>query len=186
MMKSDTHCGSCGIAIVGEAPNGDPTQRKPCWQCGSLARALSAEVHVTVHVSTTAELTVTTYPQTLLATCKGLIDDRQYSISVVVAHMACEVAVERASSAAFRSKELQYLEDPVPDFLNGYNLGNDRNRKLYTALTNDQIEKQPFWQTFKESAKRRNDIVHGGSVVGQAEAESSYRATSEFIAHLNQ
>lgn len=186
MTKSDTHCGSCGIAIVGEASNGDPTQRKPCPQCGSLARAFSLEVHATVHVSATAELSVVTYPQTLLAACKGLIDDGQYGISVVVAHMACEVSVERALSAAFASKGLQYLEDPVLDFLNGYNLGNDRNRRLYAALTNDHIEQHLFWSALKESATRRNNIVHGSSVVGQTEAESSYRAASAFITHLNQ
>lgn len=180
MAESDTHCGSCGVAIVGE----DSVQRKPCPQCGSLTRAFSLEGHVSVHLTATAELTVVTYPQTLLAACKGLIDDGQYGISVVVAHMACEVSVERALSTAFASKGLQYLEDPVLDFLNGYNLGNDRNRKLYTALTSDSIEQQAFWPAFKESATRRNNIVHGGKVVGQEDAQSSYEAASEFIAHL--
>lgn len=97
-----------------------------------------------------------------------------------------EVAVERSLSAAFAAKGLQYLEDPVLDFLNGYNLGNDRNRKLYTALTNDNIEQKPFWPAFKESATRRNNIVHGGAVVGQVEAEGSYQAARALVAHLNQ
>lgn len=186
MTESDTHCGGCGIAIVGEAPDGDPSKRKPCPQCGSLARAFSLEAHVTVHVSATAELTVVTYPQTLLATSKGLIDGGQFGISVVVAHMGCEVSVERALSAAFASKGLQYLEEPVLDFLNGYNLGNDRNRRLYTALTGDQIEQQAFWADFKASATRRNNIIHNGSVVGKVEAESSHSAACTFVAHLRQ
>lgn len=186
MKQDDTHCGVCGCAITDEAPSGDPAQRKPCPKCGSLARAFSLEVHATVHVSASAEITIVTYPQTLLAACKGLIDDGQHGISVVVAHMACEVSVERALSAAFVAKGLQYLEDPVLDFLNGYNLGNDRNRKLYTALTNDHIEQQAFWPAFKESATRRNNIVHSSSLIGQTEAESSYRAASAFISHLRQ
>lgn len=186
MTESDTHCGGCGIAIVGEAPNGDPRNRKPCPQCGSFARAFSLEAHVTVHVSATTELTVVTYPQTLLATSKGLIDGGQFGISVVVAHMACEVSVERALSAAFASKALQYLEEPVLDFLNGYNLGNDRNRRLYTALTGDQIKQQSFWAEFKASANRRNDIVHSSCIIDKTEAESSYSAASAFVAHLKQ
>ena len=56
--------------------------------------------------------------------------------------MACEVSVERALTAAFAAKRIEYLEDPVREFLNGYNLANGRNRKLYKALTDDHIEKQ--------------------------------------------
>jgi len=100
--------------------------------------------------------------------------------------MACEVSTERALSAAFASKGLQYLEDPVLDFLNGYNLANDRNRKLYTAFTGDHIDQQAFWPAFKESATRRNNIVHGGSLIGQVEAESSYHTASAFVSHLKQ
>lgn len=186
MAKTDTHCGMCGCVIADEATNGDPTLRRPCPQCNSLARAISLEAHATNHSSGSAELTVVTYPQTLLATCRYLIDDGQYGISVVVAHMACEISVERALSTAFALKGLQYLEDPVLDFLNGYNLAFERNRKLYTALTGDRIELQTFWSAFKESATRRNKIIHGGSHIVQAEAESSYRAASELISHLKQ
>lgn len=186
MNNTDTQCGGCSHPITDEAPSGDPSQRKPCPKCGSLARVFSLEVHATVHLSATAEVTAFTYPETLLAACRGLIDDGHYGISVVVAHMACEVSVERSLSAAFAAKGLQYLEDPVLDFLNGYNLGNDRNRKLYAALTNDNIEQQAFWPAFKESATRRNNIVHGGGIVGQAEVGSSYQAARAFIAHLKQ
>ncbi len=184
MTETDTTCGGCGAVIVDEPTDSDPSKRNPCHQCGSLARAFSLQAHVTVHVSATAELTVVTYPQTLLATSKGLLDSGQFGISVVVAHMACEVSVERALSAAFASKGLQYLEDPVLDFLNGFNLGNDRNRKLYTALTGDQIEQQRFWPDFKASATRRNNIVHNGSIAEKVEAESSFNAASLFVAHL--
>jgi hypothetical protein len=186
MTETDTTCGGCGAAIVGESTDGDPSKRNPCPHCGSLARAFSLQTHVTVHFSATAELTVVTYPQTLLATSKGLFDSGQFGISVVVAHMACEVSVERALSAAFASRGLQYLEYPVLEFLNGFNLGNDRTRKLYTALTGDQIEQQRFWPDFKASAIRRNKVIHNGCIVGKAEAESSFTAASLFVAHLGQ
>jgi hypothetical protein len=186
MTTSDTQCAGCGIAIVVEPSDGDANQRKPCSQCGSLARAFSLEARASAHASATAELMVVTYPQTLLATSKGLIDGGQFGISVVVAHMACEVAVERALSAAFASKHLQYLEEPMLDFMNGYNLGSDRNRKLYAALTGDHIEQQEFWADFKASATRRNNIIHSSLVVGKVEAENSYRATTSFVAHLKQ
>lgn len=186
MTQEDTHCSKCGHIITDEAQNVDLEQRKPCPKCGALTRTVSlgAEISATLHITGTVELI--TYPQTLLATCKGFIEDGQYSISVVVAHMACEVSVERALSNAFASKGLQHLAEPVMDFLNGYNLASDRNRKLYTALTDDKIEEQPFWQAFKESATRRNEIIHASKVVGHDEAQSSYRATRDFVLHLKQ
>lgn len=186
MTQEDTRCNKCGHVITDEAPDSDLAQRKPCPKCGALTRtfSLSAEICATVHITGSVELI--TYPQTLLATCKGFIEDGQYSISVVVAHMACEVSVERALSNAFVSKGLQYLAEPIMDFLNGYNLSNDRNRKLYNVLTGDQIEERPFWQAFKESATRRNKIVHASKVIGQDEAQNSYRAARDFVSHIEQ
>jgi hypothetical protein len=64
-----------------------------------------------------------------------LIDDGEFSIAVVVSHMACEVAVERAFNEAFPAKGLSYLEDPVMAFVSGHNLATDRICNLYTALT---------------------------------------------------
>lgn len=140
---------------------------------------------ICVTVEFTGSIEVVTYPQTLLATCKGFIKDRHYGISVVVAHMACEVSTERTLSAAFASKGLQNLEDPIFKFFNGYNLANERIRKLYTALTGDDIEHRSFWQAFKESTERRNKIVHRGIRIGQEEADSSYQATSDFVSYLS-
>jgi hypothetical protein len=145
---------------------------------------LSVYVEDRVRVSETVQAEVITYPQALLTFAGKLIDDGQFSIAVVLSHMACEVATERAFSDAFAKKGIQYLEEPVLDFLNGYNLARDGVRKLYTALTGDEIQQQPFWQKFKESARRRNRIIHQGQVVGKAEAEDSFKAASDLIAHL--
>lgn len=186
MTQADTRCRECGHVITDEAPSADPAQRKPCPQCGALTRITSVSGEICATLDMTASLELITYPQKLLATCKGFIEGGQYGISVVVAHMACEVATERTLSGAFASKGIQHLEGPVLDFLNGYSLANDRNRKLYTALTGDHIEQQSFWQAFKESAARRNRIIHSGSVIGQTEAQSSYEAASDFVSHLKE
>jgi phage FluMu protein Com len=186
MTHEDIRCSKCGHIITDEVPCTSIAQRKPCPKCGSLNRtvSVSGEICATLHITGSMELI--TYPQILLATCKGFIEDGQYSISVVVAHMACEVSVERVLSNAFKSKGLQYLADTIMDFLNGYNLAGVRNRKLYTALTGDQIEEQPFWQAFMESATRRNKIIHASSVIGQEDAQSSYQAARAFVSHLRQ
>ena len=72
------------------------------------------------------DMHVITYPQKLLAFAEQLIGLGEHSISIVVAHMACEVATDRALSDAFKAKGLEYLEDPIEDLLPGNNLGNSR------------------------------------------------------------
>jgi hypothetical protein len=128
--------------------------------------------------------TVVTYPEPLLRTARTLIDTGDFSTGVVVAHMACDISTERALSRAFSAKSLASLEEAVEDLLPGYNLANDRVRNLYNALTGDEVQKQPFWQAFKESATRRNRIVHSGRIVNKADAEASYKAACDVVAYL--
>jgi hypothetical protein len=61
------------------------------------------------------------YPRYLMTVARNLIDQGQFSIAVVVAHMACEVATEEKLSEAFTAKGLQYLKESVMEFVNGYN-----------------------------------------------------------------
>jgi len=139
-------------------------------------------VHETASAKATVQAEVVTYPQNLLSLARVLIDEDRSSIAVIVAHMACEIATERSLSEAFVTKGLQYLEASVD--LNGYNLANDRVRKLYTALTGDEVQTAAFWQKFKDSAQRRNNIIHGGTIVGKTEAEESYKAAIDLVAYL--
>jgi hypothetical protein len=169
---------------MNESPSGDPAQRLPCPNCGSTARAFSVQAEVAATASATATVEIITYPQNLLGVARRLIEDGQFSIAVIVAHMACEIAVERSLSESFSRKGIQYLEEPACDLLNGYNLANDRIRKLYSALTGDEIQTQPFWGRFKESATRRNLIIHQGVIVGKAEAEESFKAATDLVANL--
>jgi hypothetical protein len=125
-----------------------------------------------------------TDPEALLATAWELMAKGEFSIGVVVAHMACEISTERALSRAFMTQGIGYLEESIEELLPGYNLANDRVRKLYNAVTGDQIQTQSFWQAFKESATRRNQAVHNGRIATKAEAEASFKAASDLVAYL--
>jgi hypothetical protein len=70
--------------------------------------------------------------------------------------------------------------------MNGHNLGNDKNRKLWNALTRTSLENEPFWSQFQSASKKRNSIVHGGRACQQVEAEAALRASTELITHLKQ
>jgi hypothetical protein len=125
-----------------------------------------------------------TYSQRLLSVARRLIDEGEFSLAVVVAHMACEIATEASLSEAFVKKGIPDLEKSVMNFVNGHNLATERIRKLYTALTGDNVQNEAFWPKFKTSSERRNAIIHRGLHVGKAEAEESYKVTNDLVAHL--
>ncbi len=120
----------------------------------------------------------------LLKKAQELIASGDFSVAVVIAHTATEISAESAISRAFEAKRIEYLKDSVHNLLSGYNLANDRVRRFYNAVTGKQIEQQPFWQAFKDSAELRNKVVHKGGVAMEAEAEASYKAASDLIAYL--
>jgi hypothetical protein len=67
--------------------------------------------------------------------------------------MACEVAAERAFDAAYAAKNLETLGEGIDGQMNGFNLGNERRRKLYNALTGTELEKESFWSRFKKASE---------------------------------
>ncbi len=185
-MADNVFCNNCGAPITSEPPSGDPAQRKPCPRCGSTARRFSLQASIGQYslVGENATLVVILYPETLLTKAQDLIASGDFSIAVVIAHMACEISAERVISRNFAAKGIGYLEESVEDLLPGYNLANDRVRNLYNAVTGDQIHKQSFWQAFKESATRRNEAVHKGRILTKEEAKDSYKAASDLVAYL--
>src|SRR5689334_14681244 len=82
---------------------------------------LQAEAGVYSVTGLDANLVVITYPQRLLALAQELIDRGEYSISIVVSHIACEVAVDRVFAAAYKVKNIEYLEEAVENLLPGNN-----------------------------------------------------------------
>jgi hypothetical protein len=196
-MADSYTCAGCGEQVT-EPPD------TACPKCGSKERRVSVAATSLVSMRATAsavatsqvymqamasavatgQIEVVTYPQNLLNFAKDLIAQQQFSIAVVVAYMACEIATERSFAAAIAAKGLQHIESSIRASLNGYSLNNHRNRRWYTSLTGDSIQKQAFWQDFTTFAKRRNKIMHGGILVNKLEADESYKAASSLVAHL--
>jgi hypothetical protein len=179
-MAEGVFCKNCGEPIEADPPN------VPCPRCGSIARSFNLLLETARFSYHGSDVTgvVITYPEALLTKAQELITTGDFSIAVVVAHMACEISAERAISRAFAVKGIGYLEESVLAFLCGYNLATHRIRNFYNAVTGNQIQDQSFWQAFKESATRRNNAVHRGRIVTKAEAEESYKAASDLVAYL--
>ncbi|MGO9845092.1 MAG: hypothetical protein ACLPKT_00370 [Methylocella sp.] len=130
-------------------------------------------------------LPLTRYSETLLTKADELITKGEFGLAVVVAHMACEISAELAISQAFAAKGIVYLEDWADEVVSNYNLGHERVRKLYTALTGKQIQQeQSFWKDFKDSVERRNAFVHKGEEVTEADAKASLKAVKAVVEYL--
>ena len=185
--KGRASCTFCGQSITGESPE----QSIPCEYCSSLSGGYPHLVNLTEAIAGSAVSYVegATYPQVLLSIARFLLaknDDKLCGLATILAHLACEVAIERSLSDSFSRKGIQSLEETVADVLNGYNLANDKVWNLYSTLTGDEIQEQPFWTIFLRSAKRRDNIIRKGLIVGRADAEESIKAASDFLAHLTE
>jgi hypothetical protein len=127
------------------------------------------------------------YSRQLLEVAKRLITQGDFGIAIVVAHTACEIAVERALSQQLQSRKIdEMLEEAIEGFLSGYALTDNRARKLYAALTGDNIQQTTFWQRYEQSVGRRNRVVHRGATMEKTEAEASLQVVAEFVTHMKQ
>ncbi len=183
--KSGAACTFCGQPITGESP--EPSN--PCEYCSSLSGGYLHSILLTEEIAGSAAGYVegATYPQILMSFTRFLLDkndDKLCGIATIVAHVACEIAVERILSDSFARKGIQSLEESVADFLNGYSLANDKILRLYTSMTGDAIQEQPFWEIFLRSAKRRDHIIRKGLIVGRKDAEESFKAANDFLSHI--
>ncbi len=180
-------CTFCGQSITGEPLE----QPNPCEYCSSVSGGYPHLVILTEALAGTAMGYVegATYSQILLNIARFLRDkkdDKLCGLATILSQLACEVAIERSLSDVFTRKGIQSLEESVADVLNGYNLGNEKVWNLYSTLTGDPIQEQPFWGNFIRSAKRRDNIIRKGLIVGRTEAEESIKAASDFLAHLTE
>jgi hypothetical protein len=183
--KSRAACTFCGQPITGESPE----HANPCEYCNSPSGGFPHLVMLTEAItgSSVGYLEGATYPQILLNIARFLLgknDDKLCGLATIIAHLACEVAIERSLSDSFTRKGIQALEDTVADVFNGITLANDKVWNLYASLSGDRIQDQPFFGDLVRSSKRRDNIIRKELIVGRADAEESIKAASDFLAHL--
>jgi hypothetical protein len=185
--KSVAACTFCGQPITGESPE----HSDPCVYCSSLSGGYPHLVLLTETIagSSVGYIEGATYPQILLSIARSLLgknDDKLCGLATIIAHLACEVAIERSFSGSFARKGVESLEGPLADIMNGYNLANDKVLNFYTTLTGDAIKERPFWGDFVRSAKRRDNIIRKGLIVGRTDAEETIKAASDFLEHVTE
>lgn len=184
-MAESGACGNCGEPLT--EPASTPVEKRlPCPKCGSTRRSFMVEMRESVTASAIFDAEVITYPKALLTIAQSLIDQGHFNIAVTTSHMACAVAAERAFDAVYSDKKLEVLGEAIDSLMNGHNLGNDKHRKLRSALTGTELEEEPFWSRFKSASKKRNLIVHSGEHANKTDAEAALQAANDRITHLKQ
>ncbi len=177
-------CGNCGAEIPSGSETAEDGTRQPCPQCGSTARAFHVQASGGITIGGSAQASLTRYPDTLLSHARDSLDGPFPGVAVLLAPMACEVATQLVLTKVLAKRGISCLEGPIDDLLNGYNLGNDRLRSLFFALTGDRVQDQPFWPQFAQSAERRNQVAHSGRNVPKQEASESFDVAEKLLTHL--
>ena len=130
------------------------------------------------------QLSVETYPDVLLRKASKLHASGEYGIATVVSHMACEVAIERRLSNAVDAKLDAATCEAILALFNGYGLNGDKQRSLYAALTGHLIQREPYWEDYKDSVRRRNAVVHGKHIATPTDAAKTLKVAKSLVASV--
>jgi hypothetical protein len=173
-------CGECGAAIRHDESQG----RQPCPSCGSLVRHLAIVGNGGIQFSGSARTVAVTYAEALLDSAQRWLEEGEPSVAIIVLHTAVEVATSRAISITLRARGLGEIDDAIRHLVQSYDITNRRVRKLYEALTGDNVASEPFWAALVQSANRRNAAVHKGERFTQENAEEGLAAARALVSHL--
>lgn len=174
--RSD-ECSDCGELLEPDTLSGP---RMPCPNCGSMARKISLQMYDHIHLSARD----VRYENELLQEAHELLTMNKFGAAIVVAHSACEVAVDLRIREEWDHRGLADLQGEVPRRFNGHNLGNEQVRTIFNALTETRVEDQPFWSGFERSSRLRNKIVHQGKQATKEDAQTAIEAADGLIAYV--
>jgi HEPN domain-containing protein len=126
------------------------------------------------------------YHTALLDTARAFLQRDECQVAVVIAQTAVEVLVEQIVSEQLSKRSTTpQLQEWIKERGKPFGLTN-QSRALYVALTNDEIQKTPFWERYRRHVTRRHDVVHRGDLVDRPMAEESVAVADEIIRHLEQ
>jgi len=178
--RQETRCAECHEVIYGEPSDA----RRPCPSCGSTKRDYF--LTLTDGVGVADAVTVVRYEDSLLQLASRLVEQNEYGVAIVVAMMACEVAVQRALSVGFEAKHIEYLEKPILGCMNGYSLLDNRNREFFRAVTGETLRPTPpFWTSYVDAVELRNDIIHDGKTAATEQAVNAIEAATQMVEYLS-
>jgi hypothetical protein len=122
----------------------------------------------------------------LLNRAQDLLTLGDRDLAVVVAQTACEVLVAQVIGERLDAREVGSLRLHITSQIRTYSLNDDKTRKLWNELTNDEIGRLPMWQKYRSHVARRHAVVHQGVLVSEAAASESFEAVEALIRHVEE
>jgi hypothetical protein len=164
----------------------DKAMRDPCPTCGSILRDIRIVVEPARVVLTgyPVELIVVRLYTKLLGYSEQLFVSGEHSVAVIVAATACEVVIDRAFAMAFQKKGVSELDEPIGKLIGTNALVREQNRKLYEALTGDQIGQASFWAGYRTLVEHRNAVAHNGKPMTAVDARKDIDSATQFVEHV--
>ncbi len=118
------------------------------------------------------------------------------ALMVVFAEVVCEAFTGWALGELFNKKGVKQLWEELSagkKIRRFEDICNKNTRRIYTALSGDQITQANFWEKLQKHNKRRNDLVHpantmssSASIPSREEADESFKAVEDYIQHVVQ
>ena len=164
----------------------EQNQTQENGETGPEPLKVRAEEQSTVGESVGIELT--RVPRRLLETAAEHIKAGRYQESVLIAQAGAEACAARAVTALLGQHPARLQEALRAAFRDhsDYNLRGKGAQKVWTFLTGDEIQAQPFWDRYKRHTERRNRVAHNTVDLVKADADDSLKAATEFFDRVEQ
>jgi hypothetical protein len=130
-----------------------------------------------------AELTKP-FHQKLIEEAKNSLKSSLFEMAVVLSQAASEMCTEWAITALFALRDDKDLAEPILGLFVVKDICSERVQRVYSALSGDSPNQQPFWARLKSHRDRRNAVVHRGEKASPNEAAESVAVVNEYLLHV--
>jgi hypothetical protein len=121
----------------------------------------------------------------LIAYARQINAEGQHSFAVVLAHAACEWAMEDALRRLLTHKSLANdIAEPILRVFTATSLTDKRIRQLFTGLTGRYPREQKWWKDWEASRNLRQRIAHRGFAVTPEQALDALSLSESYVRYI--
>lgn len=121
------------------------------------------------------------YYETLYNDALQYLGQGQTSLAIIVAQTTVELCTEATLEELLRVHGVDQIREPLTDLFKTYSITDDRLRRIFNALSCDEVQQSEFWGNLCALSKARNTIVHSGVNCPHDQAARLIRAVGDYI-----
>jgi hypothetical protein len=121
----------------------------------------------------------------LIAYARQINAEGQHSFAVVLAHAACEWAMEDALRRLLSNKGVaDDIAEPILRVLTTTSLTDKRVRQLFTGMTGRHPREQKWWKDWEASRNLRQRVAHRGLAVTPEQALDALSLSESYVRYI--